>query len=122
MSELKTVKLSQIVPNPLGTEALDYPPGYVREADRSETFEPDVIERSEVERIIREFASEVGYPSYAQRLIDRLPRQDSTVEESWVVTMRFHPDESAPVDEWLGNLIEIETTGLEVVKVERLQS
>lgn len=93
--------------------ALDYPPGYVREADRVETFEPDVIDRADVERIIRQFASEVGYPSYAQRLIDRLP-QPTPAEVTVKVTILGYDEDGA-----LGRVsAALENVGLEFVNLE----
>ena len=60
---------------------------------------PDVIDRADVEQAIREFASEVGYPGHAQRLIDRLPKPESPDEERTVqLRIRWNPDnESDPV-------------------------
>ena len=57
---------------------LDYPAGHESQPVGTEpSMTPDVIERTDVERVIREFASEVGYPGHAQRLIDRLPTSET---------------------------------------------
>lgn len=58
--------------------ALDYPPGHESQpvGNVEPDMVPDVIERSAVERVIRQFADDMGYPQYAQRLIDQLPRQE----------------------------------------------
>jgi hypothetical protein len=55
------------------------------EQAEAEGFVPDMIDRAEVEKAIREFADEVGYPHYAQRLIDRLPQPEGT----FILTVEF---------------------------------
>lgn len=69
--------------------ALDYPAGepdnYVPrvlgqtgpDSESEPHMMPDVINRADVERVVREFASGVFGPGHAQRLIDRLPKSET---------------------------------------------
>lgn len=59
--------------------ALDYPAGHESQpvGNIEPDMVPDVLERSTVERIIREFAEAMGYPTYGQRLIEQLPHPET---------------------------------------------
>lgn len=74
---------------------------------------PDVLNRDEVEALIRQYAREIGYPRYGETLIGRLP--GALVTSTWTVTVTARDGE---VD---ADLISerLQAPGLQVVAVRR---